>query len=54
MIDSSVFVAAFREEETHSREAFRILEKLEDETMSAVIPVSIILEVVAAIRRRTG
>lgn len=54
VIDSSVFVAAFREEEPHSREAFRILEQLEDETISAVIPVSVILEVVAAIRRRTG
>lgn len=54
VIDSSVFVAAFREEESSSREAFRIIEKLEDGTIDAVIPVSVVLEVVAAIRRRTG
>ena len=54
VIDSSIFVAAFREEEPYSREAFRILEKIEDGSVSAVIPVSVVLEVVAAIRRRTN
>ena len=54
VIDSSIFVAAFREDEPHSREAFAIIEKLEGGTISAVIPVSVILEVVAAIRRRTN
>lgn len=54
VIDSSIFVAAFREDEPHSREAFRILEQLEAGTMSTVIPVSVIIEVVAAIRRRTN
>src|SRR3989338_6052494 len=54
VIDSSVFVAAFREDEPHSREAFAIIEKLEVGTVDAIIPVSIILEVVAAIRRRTN
>lgn len=54
MIDSSIFVAAFREDEPHSREAFGILEQLEAGTISAVIPVSVLLEVVAAIKRRTN
>lgn len=54
VIDSSVFVAAFREDEPHSREAFRILEKLEAGAINAFVPVSVILEVVAAIRRRTS
>lgn len=54
MIDSSVFVAAFREDEPHSREAFAIIEKLEAGAIDAIVPVSIILEVVAAIRRRTN
>ena len=54
VIDSSVFVAAFREDEPHSREAFAIIEKLEAGMIDAIIPVSIILEVVAAIRRRTN
>ena len=54
VIDSSVFVAAFREDEPHSREAFAIIEKLEARAIDAIIPVSIILEVVAAIRRRTN
>lgn len=54
VIDSSIFVSAFREGEKYSKEAFSVLENLERGTISAVIPVSVILEVVAAIRRRTG
>ncbi len=54
VIDSSVFVAAFREDEPHSREAFAIIEKLEAGAIDVIIPVSIVIEVVAAIRRRTN
>lgn len=54
VIDSSVFVAAFREEEPHSREAFRLLSRIESGTHAVIVPVTVILEVVAAIRRRTG
>lgn len=54
VIDSSVFVAAFREDEPHSREAFAIIEKLEAGAIDVIIPVSIVMEVVAAIRRRTN
>ena len=54
VIDSSLFVAAFREQEQFSREAFRILENVEKGSITAYIPVSVIIEVVAAIKRRTG
>ena len=53
VIDSSVFVAAFREEEPYSKEALQILQLLEDRSLSAIIPVSVIIEVVAAVFRRT-
>ncbi len=54
VIDSSVFVAAFREEEIYSQEAFRILDALYKGELAAYIPVSVVIEVIAAIRRRTG
>lgn len=54
VIDSSVFVAAFREEELHSQAAFRVLEKVRNGSVTAYLPVSVVIEVVAAIRRRTG
>ena len=54
VIDSSVFVAAFREKEPYSREAFSIVERLQEGSLSAYLPVSVVIEVVAAIRRRSG
>lgn len=54
VVDSSVFVAAFREDEPFSREAFSVVERLEAGIITIVIPVSVLIEVVAAIRRRTG
>ena len=54
VIDSSVFVAAFRKEEPHSREAFRLVSQIEKGTHTAILPVTVILEVVAAVRRRTA
>ena len=54
VLDSSVFVAAFREEELFSREAFSVLQLLERGQLHVVVPVTVIFEVVAAIRRRTG
>jgi predicted nucleic acid-binding protein len=53
VVDSSVFVAAFRDQEPHSMEAFRFLSDLEKSRHEAVVPVSVILEVVAAVSRRT-
>ncbi len=54
VVDSSVFVAAFRESEPYAREAFRILQQIEKGILTAVIPTIVVLEVAAAIRRRTG
>lgn len=48
-----MFVSAFREQEPHSKGALRILEYLEKGSLSAIIPVSAVTEVVAAIFRRT-
>jgi len=54
VIDSSVFVAAFREDEPFSREAFSIIQQLDGGKLWAAIPVIVPLEVMAAVRRRTG
>ncbi|MBI5794012.1 PIN domain-containing protein [Candidatus Uhrbacteria bacterium] len=54
VIDSSVFVAAFREQEKDSAVCFRLLTQLEQGKLTAIIPVSVLLEVVAAIARRTS
>ena len=54
VVDSAVFVAAFREEEPYSKEAFRLLERLQKGTHTVYLPVIVPIEVVAAIRRRTG
>ena len=54
IIDSSVFVAAFREQEKDSEACLRLLGKIEKGKISAIIPVSVLLEVVAAIARRTS
>lgn len=54
VLDSSVLVAAFRSGEPFGREAFVILEAAEEGRCSVVVPVTVPIEVVAAIRRRTG
>lgn len=54
VIDSSVFVAAFRGGETFSDNCFRLLAQLEREKHKAIVPVTVLLEVVAAIARRTA
>ena len=54
VIDSSVFVAAFREQEKESEACLRLIEKIESGEVSAVIPTTVLLEVVAAIARRTS
>lgn len=53
IVDSSVFVAAFREGEPYSKEAFRVLEDLQKGAHTVYLPVIVPIEVVAAIRRRT-
>lgn len=54
VLDSSVLVAAFRSGEPFGREAFVILEAVEEGRCSVAVPVTVPIEVVAAIRRRTG
>ena len=54
VLDSSVLVAAFRSGEPFGREAFAILEAMEQGRCTAVIPITVPVELVAAIRRRTG
>jgi len=54
VIDSSVFVAAFREQEKQSEACLGLIEKIESGEVSAVIPTTVLLEVVAAIARRTS
>ncbi|MEK7208449.1 MAG: type II toxin-antitoxin system VapC family toxin [Patescibacteria group bacterium] len=53
-VDSSVFVAAFREEEPCSREALHFVSDIEKGLHTVVTPTTVILEVIAAIRRRTA
>lgn len=54
VLDSSVFVAAFRAEEPHSEAALALLEALDRSALEVVVPATVPIEVVAAIRRRTG
>ena len=54
VIDSSVFVAAFREQEQSSREAFELIKRVSSGSVTAIVPVIVIIEVMSAIRRRTG
>jgi len=53
-LDSSVIIAALREQEEKHRECLRLLEKIKDAEYIAVEPYTVLVEVVAAIRRRTG
>jgi predicted nucleic acid-binding protein len=53
-LDSSVIVSALRKHEEHSRECQSILERITDGTLIAYEPYTVIVEVAAAIKRRTG
>lgn len=54
VVDSSVFVSAFREQEKTSERCFKLVQRIESGEVGAVIPTSVLLEVVAAIARRTA
>ncbi|MEK7619652.1 MAG: type II toxin-antitoxin system VapC family toxin [Patescibacteria group bacterium] len=54
VVDSSIFVAAFREQEKYSEACLDLIEKIETGEVSAVIPTTVLLEVVAAVSRRTS
>ncbi len=53
-IDSSVIVASLLANEPRHEEAFRIWESVLSGVNSAIMPYSIFVEVVAAVKRRTG
>jgi predicted nucleic acid-binding protein len=53
-LDSSVIVAALRKQEVHYEAARNLLEKIKDGNHIAIEPYIVLIEVVAAIKRRTG
>jgi predicted nucleic acid-binding protein len=53
-IDSSVFVAALREQEPHHERSKALLEKVHKGRYTALEPYTVLVEIVAAVRRRTG
>lgn len=53
-LDSSVIIAALREQEEKHKECFRLLEKIKNAEYIAVESYTVLVEVVAAIKRRTG
>ena len=54
VLDSSIIVAALRKQEGKHRECKNLLEKVKSGEFIAVEPFTVLIEVVAAIRRRTG
>ena len=53
-IDSSVIIASLLEKEPRHQEALKIWESILSGESIAIMPYSVLVEVVAAIRRRTG
>ncbi len=53
-LDSSVIIAALRGQEKKHRECITLLEKIKNAEYVAVEPYTTLVEIVAAIRRRTG
>jgi predicted nucleic acid-binding protein len=53
-LDSSVIIAALRKQEERHKECRNLLEKVKDGEFIALEPYIVMIEVVAAIRRRTG
>ena len=53
-LDSSVIIAALREQEEKHKECLALLEKIKNAEYIAVEPYTVLVEVVAAIKRRTG
>jgi len=53
-LDSSVFVAALRKSEKRHAESLQLFQQVKDNKHIAIEPYSVLIEVVAAIRRRTN
>ena len=53
-LDSSIIVAALRKTEAHHERCLSLLEKVKDGFYSAVEPYIVLVEIAAALKRRTG
>lgn len=53
-LDSSVIVAALRKQEEHYQACRALLEEVKDGSYVAVEPYTVLVEIAAAIKRRTG
>lgn len=53
-LDSSVFVAAFRKQEEKHQACRNLLSKISDGEYLAIQPYTVFVEIVAAVKRRTG
>ncbi len=53
-IDSSVIIAALRDQESKHKEALNLFEKIVNGDHAAIMPYTVLTEIVSAIRRRTG
>ena len=53
-LDSSVIVAYLLEEDAHHQKALLVLDQVFDGHARAMMPCSVLVEVIAAVRRRTG
>lgn len=53
-VDSSVLVSAFVVKETRHQEAKEVLNKIVDNSYFAILPTTILVEVISAVTRRTG
>jgi len=53
-LDSSVIIAALRKQEERHKECRSLLEKVKDGKFIALEPYIVMIEVIAAMRRRTG
>ncbi len=54
VLDSSVIVAALRQAEEHHESCAQLLLKIGEGQHRAIAPLTVLVEVVAAVRRRTG
>ena len=53
-LDSSVIIAALREQEPKHKEAVQLLKSIVDGKYIVVMPYTVLTEVVSAVKRRTG
>ena len=53
-VDTSMFVASLRPEEPHHVQSNRLVALIEADVHQVVLPLTVLVEVVASLRRRTG